>query len=381
MITKKITANLTYLILMCVMVVLLSGCRDVYNRTISVVYNGHGVPVTVYNDSLQPIAQLESRSEIIVKNSASFKEGFVHILVPKTNTTGWIPENMIHKITIVEEKKHAGTSTQTFERLPTFEQELEAAGSTLSASIFDRVEELHFSKHDYSTTTWAIIMIVCTLLGFCFLSIGTGNGTYLLMLIGVLIFALAFFAAFVIFCIQEPFEDGAHTGWGWFADLLVFIGLLVSGFYLLQQFSTITAAIIPYTVSSSPEISVAGFNFWAQKILIIIYALSLWLFKGAADWILWAIIIIQGIFSLYVIVKSFMCGFFIQPILYVVLFPFFFVTLLATILTLGTMVFIIVLLIVGVISLLTQPNSSTGEIVGVKVTDGMGITLWEDRWK
>lgn len=362
-----------YLVL-AIITVVLSGCDDVYNHRINVVYDGHDKQVTYYNVDMDSVGKFESQIEVeISKNQENVPEGFIRIDSPKMNVL--VKSSTIKPKTKTVKKIRDGE----FVDLPTFPKKLNDAGSPLSAKVFAAIDELHFYKSDFNGVLWTIIMIVAALVGWGLLALGTNEGSYLIALLGVFAMALAYFSGYVLFGIQEPFEDGLKSGAGWFVDLLLFVGVVVAAIIMYSTFSTTMSAIVPYTMDG--DLSMAGANTILQWILLFIYAISLWLIKGIADYVLWTMIIVQAIFSLYIIVLSFKSVIIIPPLLYVVLYPACFIMMAISVLTVGWMVFVLALMIVGFGSFLSQPNTGSDEVVGIKVTDGMGITLFEDRWK
>ncbi|MCM1109125.1 MAG: hypothetical protein NC388_08740 [Clostridium sp.] len=352
----------------------LSGCDDIYNHRINVVYDGHGKTITFYDAKLKPIGSFEAETEIKISNDQnSVSEGYVRLDSPLINTL--VESSAVKTRTITVKKIRDGE----FEKVPSFVDKLEQAGSSLSAKVFAIVDEMHYYKTDFNGIVWTIIMILAAFAGWGLIALGTNVDSYLVALIGVFAMTLAYFSGYVLYGIQEPFDDGLKSGAGWFVDLFFFLGVVTAAIIMFSTFSTTMSTIVPYTMDG--DLSMAGANTIIQWLLLFVYGLSLWLIKSIADYVLWAMIIVQIIFSLYIIVMSFKSLIVIPPLLYVILFPLCFIMMAISVLTIGWMVFVLVLMIVGFGSLLSQPNTGNGEVIGIKVTDGMGITLFENRWK
>lgn len=354
---------------------ILISCQEGSNHYISLVYDGYNNSVTYYDASKDAIGTFNSKTEVkISANQTNVPEGFTRIETPTTNVL--VKSSNIREKKIEVRKIRDGE----FERLPTFPEKLNKAGSNLSANVFNFIDELHFYKSDFNGITWTIIMIISAFIGWGVMAFATNEDSYILALIGVGSMVLAYFSGFVLFGIHE-FDDSLTTNLGWFMDLLCFLGIIGAAYIMLETFSTTMSIIVPYTMDLSSDSSMAGFNTVIQWFLLFLYGISLWLFKSIADYILWAMIIVQGIFSLYIIIISFKNLIIIPPLLYTILFPMCFIFMAVSVLTVGWMVFVLAIMVVAFGSILSQPNNSNGEIIGIKVTDGMGITVFEDKWK
>lgn len=374
-----------YIFLLVLTTCIFASCDNVFNRKVHIVYDGYKNPITIYADSFNTIkAQLPSRTEVQLQADNIGDNEYTLVTDTQTGISGYVKTTNLRERFIQVKKENRGYSDERDIRIMSLAEKLSKAGSPVSAKVFDLVEELHLNKDKFNTLTWLLAMVFGTICAIILLSVGSRNGSYIVMLIGVAVFAIAYFGAFVSFCIKEPFSDdlsGDITNLGRIVDILLGLSIFASGFAMLCTFQITISAIVPYTIGDSMTISVPGGNTCIQNFLLIAYGISLLCFQRAADWILWTMIGIQAAFSLYIMVNGFMRGIFIPPIIYVILFPFFYLTLAITTITLGIMLMGLVICILVLLAPIMGANSNTEEIIGIRIKDGMGVTLFEDIWK
>ncbi len=333
------------LFLIAALTMVVASCSDIYNRQAYVVYNGYGEEVEYYDANRNLLGKLPSRTEVGKSAYGVEPDGYREVVLYASGSHVYIKDSYLNEIIYEVEK----VGENEFVRLPSTVEKLDAAGSHLAAEVMDAIDILHLYKKNFSTGTWTLILIVTVLLSCLFIMCRNK----LCLFISIICVVAAYSALFVIFCIQEPFVDSYHTPYGWFVDLLAFIGILLSVIYLYSAFTPAMTVLTPS--SSIAELPVAGFNAVIQILFLLLFCCMLAFCKGHADWPLWCMAAIQVIFSLYVLVTGFMTRNFIGSILYLILFPFIFISLVISIVTMGLILGIIVMLIWSVMSAITAP--------------------------
>ena len=339
------------LLLSAIVCLVLCGCKDHRGHYEYIALDGIGEDVefvdsqdTTLHFHLQPLtvlqnAQIDTVGEQVVK----FKYGEDRIGLISLDKTR-------KRFVFYENKWNNEPIRQDF-----FYEQLENEGSNLSGGIFAYVEQLHFYQEDWNTLLWGILFIVGGMLIGFYVVIYNDEEVELkdipaLSYIVAGIYLFTIFCAFVLFVHQDPFNHSAHSGWGWFADLLIFLGILISAIALYAGFQPAMCSLIPKS-------RIVFFNAPTMVVLSVVYGICLWLAKGAADYILFAIIACQAVFSLIALIQGFKSGEWIGALIYVLIYPVCFFVLLITMISLGAMVFMIALAIVAVSSVLTQPQS------------------------
>lgn len=325
----------------------LTGCQDLKGTNEYIVFDGLGkdVEFLVTTDSVSPV-RLEPLT--VVEILGDYNTGGEYMpFSAKDSIHGYIAKSKLHERHVFYEQKGS-----TLQREPFFYEKLSLSGSTLSGKLFGYVEQLHFYMYEYNTVLWAILFIigaiVTGLLLFPIIDEGEYFGKYY-GLIPTAAYLFTLYCAFILFIVQDWYNLSAHTGWGWFADLIIFLGILGAGIGVYLEFN-------PTMQSLVPSVPVVRVDTVVISILTVVYGICLWLAKGTADIILWGLIIVQCGFSLFIIIMSIRRGEIVGALIYALVYPLCYAVILTTLITLGFMVFCIAIGCVACGSLLTQPQ-------------------------
>lgn len=352
-----------------VSLITLTGCEDRKYYKEYVAFDGVGKEVTFLaaTDSVSPV-KLQPLTVIEIAGDYDSAGEYIPF------TTGENIHGYIEKSKLRERQVSAIKKGSTENREPYFYENLIAAGSGLSGKIFRYVEQLHFTMYDYSTVLWAILFIIGAAVTGCLIfPIVDGEGDELGKYYGLLpaaAYLFTVYCAYILFIVQDPFNMSAHTGGGWFADLIIFIGIVGGGIGVYLEFNPTMQSLVPCSVA-------VPVNTVVLTILSVVYGICLWLAKGAADIVLWSIIIVQCVFTVYILISSIGKGEIVGAIVYAVIYPICYAVILISLVTLGFMVFCIAIGCVAGGSFLTQPQnygaSGASSTVPDMVTDPNGI--------
>lgn len=375
------------LLLLACLAATLAACSDKRHDYEYIVFDGLNRPVEYRADGSDSLSALEPLTLVTPLDTAA--DGQIRF-VTADSVSGQIAPGKIRKRGVW----YTGdfTMDKNWRREARLHEELRAEGSTLSARLFSTIEQLHFYKGEYNPLTWALAFIafallsgICLALAFMGLEDGPSRPGFAFGYLAVAFFLGQIASAAILFIVQEPFEDSAHSGAGWLADLLIFVGLLAGGLYMWSGFVPLMEILNPYgptpaNLRKGRRITtVASWNIVVLVVLTIAYGLCLWLAKGAADAVLRTIIGVQAAFSLAMLAGGLLRGGLPQALAYVVVFPVCYAVIGTTVLTLGFMVFVLACLAIGGGSLLTQsangmsfaPSAGSGT-----VSDGTGGHHW-----
>lgn len=346
----------------------LTGCKDKTYTKEYVVFDGAGkdVEYLVAADSVSTVKLAPLTVVEIVGDYDSAGE-----FVPFTaegNIHGYISKSKLKQRAVWYEK-----NGERLTREPFFYEKLYKSGSSLSGKLFGYVEQLHFNMYDYNTVLWAILFIIGAAVTGCLIfPLVDGDGDEMGKYYGLIptaTYLFTVYCAYILFVVQDPFNISAHSGWGWFADLLIFLGLVGAGIGVYLEFNPVMESLVPSTAG-------VKLNTIIITIITLIYGLCLWLAKGAADTVLWGIIIVQACFTLYILITGIMRGEAIGAIVYAIVYPLCYAVILTSLVTLGFMVFILAAFCVGGGSLLTQPqnygSSGSSSSTSDMITDSHG---------
>lgn len=349
MIKKFCRYYLCKVIILLLATISFTGCKDLKYTKEYVTFDGLGkdVEYLATSDSISTV-KLPPLTVVDIEGNIEDPGDYVKFTVDG-EIHGYIEKTKLKQRSVWYEK-----SVEPGNREPFFYENLSIKGSKISGKIFGYVEQLHFYMYDFSTVLWAILFIIGAAVTGCLIAPTVGEDKAMPKFYGLIptaTYLFTIYCAFILFIVQDPFNMSAHTGWGWFADLLIFLGILAAGIGVYTEFTPTMQSLIPSTMG-------VNFNGLALTILTLIYGICLWLAKGYADIVLWIIIIIQIAFTIYILINSFRHGETLGGIVYAIVFPLCYTVIVITLITLGSIVFILALMCVGGSSLFTLPNNS-----------------------
>lgn len=316
------------------------------------------------------------------------REPYIFASNTETSQSGWIRKDCIHIYREDGEWDRSGN----FYKNDTADK-LDKAGSKYSGFIFRYIDFLQFERCKYDETLWLWLYIGAGLLTVL-LAIGlfttAGDGGPLPSILYFLLWAsliFLFYAQYVEFGIHSPFapptvaECSSSDSGNWFVGLITFALLLVAFGVQIVIGPMMLGTLLPGADSMSANAEKVQMNVLCQYFPLIIWGISIWLFKGVADYVLFAMLGGQAIYSVYLLVMGVIRGGFFSTLIYVILFPVALATFLMVALTFGFMIAVLVAIVAGGLSVFTQPvMEETGDEV-YTLRDACGIKVDEiDRF-